>query len=360
MGKYNDPLLEKIKAKYKTSTQDELKSGLDRHTNSHVLLVDGMNTFMRCWMALPTLSDNGDHIGGVSGFLKSVGAAIKLLRPTRCIVAFDGEGGSWRRKKIYPQYKNRSSPKMRLNRVDEDFSNLEEEEKNLRIQLVKVTDYLQMLPVNMLLPDSVEADDTIAYCALDEFKDSRVDIMSADKDFLQLVSDRVRVWSPTKKIIYGPAEVLREYGIHPKNFVLYRALDGDKSDNIPGVQGFGLKTALKQFPFLAEDKEYKVEDLISHAKENAKKSKVCQRMVDDPSMLYRNYSLMQLTETYLSSYTQLHVHECLETGKIPHLNRFKISKQLMLDRMNSNIPNHTAWINEVWGPLESAFRNSKA
>ena len=59
--------------------------------------------------------------------------------------------------------------------------------------------------------------------------------MSSDKDFLQLCTGNVVVYSPTKKRIYGPAEVLDEYKIHPNNFVLYRALDGDDSDNVPNT-----------------------------------------------------------------------------------------------------------------------------
>ena len=73
-----------------------------RDTNSVVLLVDGTNTFMRCWCANPAMDENGNHTGGVVGFLKSVGYAIKLLAPTRCVVIFDGVGGSFKRRKIFP------------------------------------------------------------------------------------------------------------------------------------------------------------------------------------------------------------------------------------------------------------------
>ncbi len=59
--------------------------------NSDVLVVDGTNNFIRCWTVVPTLSDNGDHVGGVSGFLSSLGYAIKLLRPTRVIIVLRRE-----------------------------------------------------------------------------------------------------------------------------------------------------------------------------------------------------------------------------------------------------------------------------
>ena len=86
---------------------EEQKAELDaeRTINSDALLVDGMNTFMRVWSMYPTTNDNGDHIGGYTGFLKSIGHAIRLRKPTRCIVVFDGKGGSARRRKIFPDYK---------------------------------------------------------------------------------------------------------------------------------------------------------------------------------------------------------------------------------------------------------------
>ena len=81
----------------------------ERSLNSDILLVDGMNTFMRVWSMYPTTNDNGDHIGGYTGFLKSVGHAIRLLKPTRCVIVFDGRDGTRDRKKIYPEYKNRKN-----------------------------------------------------------------------------------------------------------------------------------------------------------------------------------------------------------------------------------------------------------
>ena len=81
----------------------------------------------------------------------------------------------------------------------------------------------------MISLDNVEADDTIAFCATEYFKDYIVNIMSSDKDFLQLVDENIKVWSPSKKKLYCPQNVLDEYGIHPYNFVIFRAMDGFSS-----------------------------------------------------------------------------------------------------------------------------------
>ena len=61
--------------------------------NGRVLLVDALNTFLRSYAAIPTLDDNGNHIGGMTGFLRSIGAAIRDFKPTRVVIVFDGKGG---------------------------------------------------------------------------------------------------------------------------------------------------------------------------------------------------------------------------------------------------------------------------
>jgi len=180
----------------KTTPQSE---GLNRTLNSDVLIIDFMNTFIRAFMASPALNSNGNHTGGIAGCLKSIGYAVKLLNPTRIVIVSDGNGGSMKRRKIYPDYKAGRKTKIRLNRTYEDLSNPDSEEKNLKIQLIKTVRYLDTLPVTTMAIDHIEADDTIAYLATDYFKNSNVTIMSADKDFLQLANDRVKIWSPTKK-----------------------------------------------------------------------------------------------------------------------------------------------------------------
>ena len=74
---------------------DSLKEAKEepRHRNGHVLLVDSLNTFLRSFVTVHHLNPQGNHIGGLTGFLKSVGNAIRLIDPTRVILVFDGHGG---------------------------------------------------------------------------------------------------------------------------------------------------------------------------------------------------------------------------------------------------------------------------
>ncbi len=325
--------------------------------NDKVLLVDGLNTFIRCWSANPMMNEDGLHTGGVAGTLKSIGYAIKLINPTRCVIVFDGDGGSVKRRKIYPEYKLHRKSTVRLNRTYEELSEKDSEEANKTKQLVRLAEYLQHLPVNILIADGIEADDTIAYCANEYFKDAMVYIMSSDKDFLQLVTERVKVWSPSKKTMYGPAEVLRDYGIHPANFVLFRAMDGDTSDNIDGVKGVGLKTVVKHFPFLAEPTKKTIKDVIQFAEANRGKYKIFDKVVEAAAILERNYALMQLQESIASTMSQLHISDCLNRGKIPRLDRYSLVKLITEDKMWNNLPNHQIWVNETFTGLDSMAKS---
>lgn len=335
----------------------EVHQNWERNTNSDVLLVDGNNLFIRGWCATSTLGGNGDHIGGIVASLKSLGYAIKLIAPTRCIVIFDGVGGSLKRKQLYPEYKNGRKGRIRLNRAYEEMSDTTTEEESRIQQYLRFTNYLQTLPVNLLSIDHNEADDVIAFLATEVFKSSRnVIIMSSDKDFLQLCGSNIRVYSPTKKLIYGVNEVVREYGIHPNNFVLYRAMDGDDSDNVDGITGAGPKTIVKHFPWLNEEIKHTIDELISHSTDLRNRYKVCENIVEGKTVLDRNVSLMQLKDTTLSTTAQLHCIECMKTKNIPHMDRNVFFKMIREDSMANALPNYTTWVNETFGSMDTVTR----
>jgi DNA polymerase I len=310
-----------------------------------------MNLFLRAFCAVPTLNDNGIHTGGISGFLKSLGYTIKLMKPTRCIIVFDGTGGSNRRKQIFPGYKEHRANKVRLNRIFEEASTNENETESISRQLLRISHYLDCFPVTTIQIDQVEADDVIAYLALQSFKSSNITIMSTDKDFYQLINDRIKVYSPTKKKLYGSAEVLAEYGISTKNFVLFRTLDGDKSDNVNGVKGVGIKTIQKAFPFLTEDKAYNIEDIFTYSNVNKGKLKVYETILENKQLVERNYQLMQLQDSLIATFAQLNIGDILK--KKNKLNRYEFTRMITEDLMWNNIPASALWLNEVFTKLDA-------
>ena len=307
-------------------------SELGDNPNENVLIIDGLNTFIRVFSVIPTTNDNGTHIGGIVGFLKSIGYTINMFRPTRCIIIWDGKGGSSRRRKMYPEYKAKRKTNIRLNRAY-DFETIEQERENMIRQIQRTIEYLDFLPITMLSIDNVDADDIIAYTAKQVLTDSKVTIMSSDKDFLQLVDDRISVWSPTKKKLYRPEQVMEEYGIPSHNLLMYRIFDGDKSDNINGVRGYGLKTVIKKLPFLQEDKQFSVDDAITEVEELEKHRDIMER----------NFDLMQLHNVDISASAKTKTIDKMREP-IPNLDKVTFKKMFLEDKMYSALPNLETWL----------------
>lgn len=348
----------KLYSLFSNVNQEESSSpNLSATQSSDILIIDALNLFIRCWSVSPFSNDDGVHTGGVSGFLKSLAASIRLFSPTRCILVFDGVGGSQKRRKIYPEYKNKRRTKVRLNRTYAENRSPDQEEDGLKKQLIRTVNYLDYLPLTVMSIDNVEADDVIAYLAVDKFKDSNVTIMSSDKDFLQLASKNVKIWSPTKKKLYGCAELLMEYGISCKNFINYRTLEGDVSDNIDGISGAGLKTIKKCFPIFTDDKQYTIDEIINYCDTHKGKYKLYNTILDNRSILERNYALMQLNTSEMQAFTQLKISDLVD-AECRKLNRFEFSKLVTEDKIWNNIPNYQIWLSENFGKLDNFVKKS--
>lgn len=280
-----------------------------RTRNSKVLIIDGLNTFIRSWTTNPSMNEDGDHTGGVVGSLNSIGYQIRKFNPSRVVVVFDGSGGSKKRKKIFEGYKSeRTKNRFRVNRQYPELMNEEEEQLSMKRQFVWLNDMLDYLPLQTMIYDGMEADDVIAYIAQDLIKeDEEALIVSTDKDFLQLVSDSVNVFSPTKKKYYDREEVYKEWGLYPQNLLLFRTLDGDKSDNIPGVKGCGIKTFLKRFPEFEKDDKIEFDDLFQMCEEKKGKYKIYDIILENKKIILRNKELMSLSELTINGSEKLKI-----------------------------------------------------
>lgn len=314
-----------------------------------ILICDGTNTFLRSIAANNTVSDNGMHIGGISGFLVSLGYAIKVTRPNKVIIIFDGKGGSLRRKKLFPQYKAKRNEKTSL--ISSVFNNKKEEKEAICFEINRLTLYLKALPVNIVIAENIEADDVIAYFCTDVFSNSEKIIMSTDKDFLQLINKTTKVWSPTKKILYDEQKVKDEFSLISQNFIIFKILTGDHSDEIPGIKGIGLKTIQKNLPFLLEDRKVELQEVIDFSEKYASLSKSIKKINDEKDKLILNYKLMQLLDVNISNHTKIILSN--EIAQPPnHLNKFTLSKLFLEDGMNSQIKDLEGWIKDVWWSIE--------
>ena len=315
------------------------------HLNDRVLIIDGLNTFIRSFAVNPSINDDGLHIGGMIGFLRSIRYTCDILKPSRCIIVFDGKGGSPKRRKLYPEYKATRKVKKRLNRNVDWGTAPQDEQASMRQQMGRVVEYLEQLPLTLISIDNVEADDVMAYISQQVLTESEIFLMSTDKDFLQLVDDRVKVWSPTKKKLYTKKEIFEEYGIPSNNILTYRILDGDKSDNINGIPGCGIKSIIKYIEPISEDKDFGVMELFDYVKKSDSKIKLLENIKNSVNLIKRNYLLMQLNKVDIPGHVKLKVQEAVHR-KIPQLIKHRFQVMFLKDKLSTQIKNLDSWIME--------------
>lgn len=294
-----------------------------------LMLVDCMNIYLRSYIVDPSLSANGAPIGGFKGFLKTLQKLCREIKPDRVAVVWDCGGGSRKRKRISKDYKAGRSP-VRLNREIRNLS-LQEERDNKMWQQIRLSDYLNLLPVIQYCIEDVEADDVISYLVQNKrHRGWQKVIISSDKDFYQLCDDDTVIYRPTQKEVLNKYSIVEKHGIHPNNFALARAIAGDPSDNLKGIQGAGLKTISKRFNFMSEDKDYLIEDIIKQCEEVEKPLLIHKRILDDVALIKKNYSLMQLYSPSLSPTVKSHVNYVLENA-VMEINLTEFRKMMFED-----------------------------
>jgi len=317
-----------------------------------ILIVDALNTFLRNFTMINHINPDGHHIGALTGFLKSVGYAIRMCDPTKVVIVFDGVGSSNARRNLFPEYKaNRNTNRMTNYSI---FTSKEEETESINNQMERLIQYLKCLPVTIISIDSLEADDIIGYLSsrFASYEETqRVTIMSADKDFLQLVSDKTHVYSPTKKKIYTPKDVLEEYGISSTNFINYKVLLGDQSDNIPGIDGIGPKKLIKLFPELINDYRVTLESIIEKSAESINENKLYLSVIERRQQLLINEKLMSLDGSFLSPENKQLVKDAFNSYY--ELNIPIFVQMYHNDKLGESIPNVQSWILQLFGYLNS-------
>ena len=330
----------------------ERKEVESEELNDRVLIIDGLNQFIRVFGAVPALNDDGEHCGGVTGFLLSTAATIRTLKPTRVVIVFDGKGGSNRRKSYYKGYKEGRTGLTKINRLA-GYEDLEDQQESMRNQFSRLIEYLQVLPISLTYIDYVEADDIIAYLANHYFK-KEVTIVSSDKDFLQLVNHRIKVWAPTKKKMYDEALVKEDYGVIPQNLIWYRVITGDKSDNIEGVRGIGEKTIHSKMGFL-NDSELDMDGFLSKVTLECD-SKLSQKLIENTTTIQTNYRLMQLKEPEISSSITSNVRNIMDDHR-PNLDMVEFKKMFMYDKLYTAFANVDSWLRNSFTSLENNLKN---
>ena len=191
-------------------------------------LIDGSSYLFRAFFALPRLSTSrGLPTNAVYGFISMLLKLLREHRPQAMAVVFDGPKPSFR-KELYNDYKAQRPP------APDD----------LKVQIPYVKEVLSAMRIPVLEVEGFEADDVIATLTEKAKREGlEVVIVSGDKDLLQLVSDQVTELDTMKDERFGPQEVREKFGVPPERIPDLIGLMGDQSDNIPGIEGIGPKTA---------------------------------------------------------------------------------------------------------------------
>ena len=239
------------------------------HNKNIFLLLDGNAIMHRAYHAMPPFTTkDGIATGAVYGFFSMLLKLMQNLKPKYIAVTFDRPKPTFR-KLMYVGYQAQRP------RMDDGLSS----------QFVMIHDLLDVIGIPIYEVDGFEADDvlgTIAEKVTHDEKDNRdtVFIVTGDRDIMQLVHSHVAVLAPYKGIsevmVMDEARVREKFGVAPIQIIDLKALQGDPSDNYPGVAGIGPKTAVNLIQeFGSVDEVYKQIDKVE-----AKNPKLAQKLID--------------------------------------------------------------------------------
>jgi DNA polymerase-1 len=196
------------------------------------MIIDGNPYIHRAYHALKHLYIKGSYkVNAVYGFLKLLFKLLNMFKPDYILICFDYPSKYFRHS-LFKEYKSTRKPL----------------DQSLIKQMKIIREGITALNIMQLEIKGYEAEDLIATIVTKNSFENNIQtiIVSGDKDILQLINnDKVRVWDDSKHIMYSTQQVKTKYGVTPKQLVDVLSLSGDNVDNIPGVKGIGIKTAIK-------------------------------------------------------------------------------------------------------------------
>src|SRR6185295_5015866 len=264
-----------------------------------LLLIDGHALFHRAYHAIPNMTGPGGFpTGAIFGFLSMLFKALADIKPTHAVVTFDMPGGTYR-DKLSADYKaTRKAP-----------------DPEMMKQLPKLHEILEALDIPIYEKEGYEADDILGIICHKTPKDVLNIVVTGDLDMLQLIDNHTQVYRFKVGFsdiqIFDADKMVEIYGMHPSQWVDYKAIRGDTSDNIPGVPGIGEKGAselIKTFGSL--------DGVYEAAEKGSKKIKagILKKLIDGKAKAYlsqklahidqKNHLEFNFEKTILSDYNQ--------------------------------------------------------
>tara|TARA_R100001509_G_scaffold132092_3_gene85488 strand:- start:657 stop:1685 length:1029 start_codon:yes stop_codon:yes gene_type:complete len=329
---------------------NNLKQTPPRELNDHILIIDAMNMLIRSFSLLKAMNPSGTHIGGLVGFLRSLGYVTRIFDPTRVVVVWDGKGGSGNRQNIDPNYKaQRATARITHWGL---YDTREQEQEALIGQLFRTKDYLECLPLQQIVMEKLEADDIIAYLAKQASGNGKkVTIVSSDKDFFQLIDKNINVYAPVKKKTFTAENIVEEIKVLPQNYNIVKALLGDNSDNLPGVKGLGIKTIMSEWKSFSYDPLASLDNIWDHCEtqmEGDKPKKIFAKIIHNWDRVMKNYELMNLHESVLDNSEKNTILDIIKSP-IPDLQTGAFLRLLEQDKIEGVTKNTEGWLENFRG-----------
>lgn len=241
-----------------------------------IFLIDGMYIAYRSFYAIRHLTDSkGRPTNALFGFIKTIKNLVEKDKPDYICITFDLQAPTFRHLE-FEGYKAQRKP------MPPDMS----------VQIPWIKEAIAAMGISILSKEGFEADDIMATLAKEitsDTEDVEAVIVSKDKDLLQLVDDRISMYDfkgENPKI--GPAQVLEKYGIGPEAIIDMLSLSGDTADNIPGVEGVGVKTAAKLMA------QYGTVEKLYEGVDEMKKSKLKERLIKHREEVYLNRNIIKV------------------------------------------------------------------
>lgn len=250
------------------------------------LLVDGNNLSVRLWKGSPELNTSkGYPVHVIFGVLRAIKAALVQFKTDSAVIVWDGTPTV--RTQIYNGYKAKRKQAREEHTPEEELSY-----KMFKRQMQDLKNILSCFGVHQYFEEKTEADDVISVLAQSL---GQVVILSEDKDFIQLVSKSVTLHRPMTKLTYT-ADNFQELTkkANPKQYLNFRVLNGDDSDEIPPVPGFGGKEGKRAHQLI--DEHHSVEAILAHKELN--KGKVMEGLFNSKDIIIRNFLLMDLKHSF--------------------------------------------------------------
>lgn len=322
---------------------EEIKNKLNGD-RERMLILDMWNLLIAANATANILDQNTMQIGMYLSTINMLRTYVEKFKPKKIVVAFDGPQAGERRRKIYAGYKAGRRVKAKSSSVkiyegeDQDDYTKYTSQGAFTFQLERVFNFLKTLPVTIAIVPYCEGDDIISYLALKNKDQFDCIIVSADKDYCQLIQPHIFIYNWKTKQYFDEAKFIEQYRILPQNYIFMKVLTGDSSDEVKGVKGIGKKT-FPYFEGMLMEKEYadvgefveavKNMDLtnVDTRSRNSIKNIWLEESVDNMFLLYQ---VMKLDENCL----KLHHIETLRQQVEEQQDKMfsRLSTQLLLQR----------------------------